>query len=132
MKAAKTHTLWLRFVALVAIGFGLMTIKEGGLVLYGDQAAVSAAGDFVPFVLWFNFIAGFFYILTGIGLWLQRRWAVWIAIVLMVGTAFVFAAFGLHVALGGAFAQRTVIAMSLRVVIWTAIAVYTWRHIKAE
>jgi len=121
-KAATKNTFWLRMVALVAIVFGLMTIREGGLVLYGNQAAVSAAGDFVPFVLWFNFIAGFFYILAGIGLWLQRRWAVWLAIILAAGTAFVFAAFGLHVALGGAFAQRTVVAMSLRTVIWTAIA----------
>ncbi len=122
MKAVKKNTFWLRMVALVAIVFGLMTIKEGGLVLYGDQAAVKAAGDFMPFVLWFNFIAGFFYILAGIGLWLQRRWAVWLAIILAVGTAFVFAAFGLHIALGGAFAQRTVVAMSLRTVIWTVIA----------
>jgi uncharacterized membrane protein (DUF2068 family) len=121
-KAATKNTFWLRMVALVAIVFGLMTIREGGLVLSGNQAAVSAAGDFVPFVLWFNFIAGFFYILAGIGLWLQRRWSVWLAIVLAAATAFVFAAFGLHVALGGAFAQRTVVAMSLRTIIWTAIA----------
>ena len=107
----------------MAIVFGLMTIKEGGLVLYGDEAAVSAAGNYVPFVLWFNFIAGFFYVLAGVGLWLQRRWAVRLAIALAAGTAFVFMAFGLHVALGGAFAQRTVVAMSLRTVIWTAIAI---------
>lgn len=121
-KAATKNTFWLRMVAIVAIVFGLMTIREGGLVLSGNQDAVSAAGDFVPFVLWFNFIAGFFYILAGIGLWLQRRWSVWLAIVLAAATAFVFAAFGLHVALGGAFAQRTVVAMSLRTIIWTAIA----------
>lgn len=121
-KAATKNTFWLRMVAIVAIVFGLMTIREGGLVLSGNQAAVSAAGDFVPFVLWFNCIAGFFYILAGIGLWLQRRWSVWLAIVLAAATAFVFAAFGLHVALGGAFAQRTVVAMSLRTIIWTAIA----------
>lgn len=123
MSTAKKNTFWLRLVALVAIVFGLMTIKEGGLVLYGDEAAVSAAGNYVPFVLWFNFIAGFFYVLAGVGLWLQRRWAVRLAIALAAGTAFVFMAFGLHVALGGAFAQRTVVAMSLRTVIWTAIAI---------
>ncbi|MFV0543283.1 MAG: hypothetical protein ACK5L8_06270 [Marinicella pacifica] len=129
-KAATKNTFWLRMVAIVAIVFGLMTIREGGLVLSGNQAAVSAAGDFVPFVLWFNFIAGFFYILAGIGLWLQRRWSVWLAIVLAAATAFVFAAFGLHVALGGAFAQRTVVAMSLRTIIWTAIALFARQQMR--
>lgn len=130
MTTLKKQTFWTRFVALFAVAFGLLTLKEGGLVLYGDEAAVQAAGDYVPFVLWFNFIAGFFYILAGIGLWLQRRWAVWLAVSMAAATAFVFAAFGLHVALGGAFAQRTVIAMSLRTVIWTAIAVIAWQQIR--
>lgn len=116
-------------MAVVAIVFGFMTIKEGGLVLSGNEVAVKAAGAYVPFVLWFNFIAGFFYILAGIGLWLQRRWAVRLAVALAVGTAFVFAEFGLHVALGGAFAQRTVVAMSLRTMIWTVIALFTWYRI---
>ncbi|MCX7546105.1 hypothetical protein [Marinicella gelatinilytica] len=130
MSAEKTHKFWIWLVALVAVAFGLMTVKEGGLVLYGNEAAVSAAGDYVPFVLWFNFIAGFFYILAGIGLWLQKPWAVWLAVSLAAATAFVFAAFGLHVALGGAFAQRTVIAMSLRTAIWAAIAVIAWQQIR--
>jgi hypothetical protein len=46
----------------VAIQFGLMTIKEGGAVLLGNEAAVAAAGNYVPFVLWFNFLSGFAYI----------------------------------------------------------------------
>jgi len=116
--------------ALVAIVFGLMTMREGGLVLYGNEAAVSAAGDFVPFVLWFNFIAGFFYIIAGVGLWLQRRWGLALAIILAASTAFIFAAFGLHVALGGAFAKRTVVAMSLRTGIWTTIALIARQHMK--
>lgn len=130
MTTLKKQTFWIRLVALFAVAFGLLTLKEGGLVLYGDEAAVQAAGEYVPFVLWFNFIAGFFYILAGIGMWLQRRWAVWLAVSLAAATAFVFAAFGLHVALGGVFAQRTVIAMSLRTVIWTAIAVIAWQQIR--
>ena len=67
-------------ISLVAIGFGLLTIKEGGTILFGDEVARAAAGNYVPFVLWFNFLAGFAYVGAGAGLWLSQRWAVWLAI----------------------------------------------------
>lgn len=109
-------------ISLLAVLFGLMTIKEGGAVLFGDEAARAAAGNYVPFVLWFNFVSGFAYVFAGIGLWLQQRWAIWLAIAIAAAIVLVFAAFGVHVYSGGAYAQRTVIAMSLRTLIWAAIA----------
>lgn len=112
----------IRAIALVAIAFGLLTIKEGGSVLFGDAAARTAAGNYVPFVLWFNFIAGFAYVVAGIGLWLLQRWAVWLAVSIAAATALTFAAFGAHIASGGAYEQRTVIAMSLRTLVWVAIS----------
>ena len=65
-------------ISLVAIGFGLLTIKEGGTILFGNDVAHAAAGNYVPFVLWFNFLAGFAYVVAGAGLWLSQRWAVWL------------------------------------------------------
>ena len=38
-----------------------------------------------------------------------------------------FAAFRAHVYFGGAYEQRTVIAMSLRTLVWEAIAAMAWR-----
>lgn len=122
-------SLWLRVLSLVAIGFGLLTIKEGGMTLSGDAKAVAAAGAYVPFVLWFNFLAGFAYVIAGVGLWMQRRWAAWLAVIIAVATALVFVAFGMHVASGGAYAQRTVVAMSLRLMVWAAIAGFAWTRV---
>lgn len=116
-------------ISLIAVGFGLLTIKEGGTILFGDAAARAAAGNYVPFVLWFNFLAGFAYVIAGIGLWRQQRWAAWLAAAIAVVTALTFAAFGAHVASGGAYEQRTVIAMSLRTLVWTAIAVLAYRRL---
>lgn len=114
-------------ISLVAAGFGLLTIKEGGAVLFGDEEARTAAGNYVPFVLWFNFLAGFVYVVAGIGLWLRQRWAVWLAIAIAAATAFTFAAFGVHIYSGGAFELRTVVAMSLRTLVWITIAAIAWR-----
>lgn len=120
-------TLLLRAISLVATLFGLMTLKEGGTVLFGGEAARIAAGNYVPFVLWFNFVAGFAYIVAGAGLWLQQRWAVWLAVVIAIATALIFVAFGAYAYSGGEYEQRTVIAMTLRTLIWIVIATMSTR-----
>ena len=127
MTTNQQRSVWIWVIALIAIAFGLLTIREGGSVLFVDGAARAAAGNYVPFVLWFNFLAGFAYVIAGVGLWLCQRWAVWLAIAIAAATAFTFATFGLHVYFGGGYAQRTVIAMSLRTLVWVVIAAIAWR-----
>lgn len=128
MTAERTRrSPWIWTISLVAIGFGLLTIRAGGTVLFGSAAARSAAGHYVPFVLWFNFLAGFAYVVAGVGLWLERRWAAWLALVIAVATALVFAAFGVHVLGGGAHETRTVVAMTLRTLVWAALAAIAWK-----
>ena len=129
MKNQQQRGPLIRAISLVAVGFGLLTIKEGGMTLIGNEAAVSAAGNYVPFVLWFNFVAGFAYVVAGAGLWLQQRWAVWLAVAIAAATALVFAAFGVHVAIGGLYEKRTVIAMSMRTLVWATIAAIAWRRL---
>lgn len=116
-------------ISLLAVGFGLLTIKEGGMTLSGNEASVRAAGNYVPFVLWFNFVAGFAYVIAGIGLWLQQRWAVWLAASIAAATALTFTAFGVHIYSGEAYEQRTVIAMSLRTLVWVTIATLAWHRL---
>lgn len=108
---------------IVAIIFGLMTIKSGGAVLFTDGEARIAAGDYVGFVVWFNFLAGFLYIVAGIGLWLKQKWATKLSIVIATLTIFIFAGLGIHIFLDGQYEIRTVVAMTLRSVIWITIAV---------
>jgi len=113
--------------AIVSLAFGALTVFSGGRVLFGPDAARAAAGNYVPFVLWFNFLAGFAYLAAGTGLWRGRRWAAWLALAIAAATALVFAAFGVHIALGGAFEPRTVAAMTLRTALWVAIAALALR-----
>lgn len=118
-------------LGLGAILFGLATIISGGRVLFGDAAVRSAAGAVVPFVLWFNFAAGFAYVAAGLGLMARKDWAVWLSIVIAAATVLVFAAFGLHVWRGGAYELRTVAAMSMRSIVWISIAITASRLAKS-
>ena len=128
MTAHSGRGIWMRVIALIAVAFGLLTIREGGAVLFVDGTARAAAGSYVPFVLWFNFLAGFAYIVAGVGLWMRRHWAAWLALAIAVTTALVFLAFGVHLALGGAWERRTLVAMTLRTLVWAGIAAMAWRR----
>lgn len=136
MNTPQTRDVWSTTLSVLAIGFGLLTLKEGGTVLFGDEAARAAAGQYVPFVLWFNFLAGFAYVIAGAGLWRLRRWAVGLAIVIAATTLIVFAAFGIHIASGGGWEPRTPAAMALRSMVWITIAAISahrlrQRHVSA-
>jgi len=127
MDKSRPNLLWIRIAGVIGALFGLMTLREGGAVLFVDGAARVAAGDYVPFVLWFNFLAGFAYVVAGLGLVFGRPWAGRIALVIAVATLGVFVAFGAHIVGGGVFEMRTVVAMTLRSVVWCSIAALSWR-----
>jgi len=126
-RSPRPRLVWVRVAGLIGALFGLLTIREGAAVLFVDGAARVAAGDYVPFVLWFNFLAGFAYVVAGVGLLFGRRWAVRVALAIAAATLVVFVAFGAHVFGGGAFELRTVVAMMLRSVVWCSIAAISWR-----
>jgi hypothetical protein len=100
-----------------AVAFGVLTLISGGRALFGaaDMGAV------VPFVLWFNFVAGFAYVAGGLLLWRNHRHALPVASAILIATALVFAGFGLHVVTGGAYEMRTVGAMTLRTGFWAGM-----------
>lgn len=118
---------WAIAAGILAVVFGVATVFEGGSMLFGRPEIRASAGNIVPFVLWFNFIAGFAYLMAGLGLLLWKRWAAQLSVGIAVTTLTVFAAFGVHVALDGAFEPRTVGAMLLRSMVWLAIAVFSCR-----
>ncbi|MCP5365889.1 MAG: hypothetical protein H6906_00080 [Hyphomicrobiales bacterium] len=117
----------LRLLAALAVAFGLLTLYAGGRALFGGAAVRAELGHIVPFVLWFNFLAGFAYVAAGAGLLRGRRWAAVLAAVIAAATLLVFAAFAIHVLTGGAYEVRTVGAMTFRSAVWTAIAAYALR-----
>ena len=85
----------LKAVAIAAVVFGLLTIFSGGRALFGDAQARAAVGNAVGFVLWFNFLAGFVYVSTGMAIWRGLRWGVWAAGLLAFTTALAAGLFGI-------------------------------------
>jgi len=114
---------WALAAALVAVAFGIVTIFVGGKTSFGGPAARAAAGNIVPFVLWFNFVAGFAYVIAGCGVFLWKRWAAQLSAVIAIATIAVFSALVIHIFLGGEFEARTIGAMTIRSLVWIVIAI---------
>ncbi|MDL1962621.1 MAG: hypothetical protein LWX01_13205 [Deltaproteobacteria bacterium] len=127
IKSDKTIVIWI--LTVIAILFGLLTIKSGGQVLFGGNSYQKAAGNYVLFVVWFNFLAGFVYLVAGAGIWARQRWAVWLSLLIVIATIIVYAFFGLHILEGGEYETRTVAAMSLRSLVWISIFIFSYREL---
>lgn len=123
----RKRPLWIMAVAIFAVLFGVITVKSGGAVLFGENAARQAAGHYLPFVVWFNFFAGFAYIAAGVGLWLLRPWSAWLAASIAVATVIVYIVFGAYVLAGAPYEMRTVWAMALRTTVWVILAIIACR-----
>ncbi len=124
MATSLTH----RTIVGLAGLFGLLTIWQGGAVALNLGNARAAAGDYVPFIVWFNTTAGFAYLATGFGLWRRKPWAGSLALGIAVATALAFAVLALMIAQGTPVEARTVGAMAFRLLVWCALAWYALRQ----
>jgi peptidoglycan/LPS O-acetylase OafA/YrhL len=98
-----------------------VTLQAGGSVLFGPEVARQRAGDFVLLVAWFNFLAGFAY-LVGAALFLRVRWGRWLALEIAAAALAVAAAFAVHVPQGGAYEGGTAPALAAPAVFGLAMA----------
>lgn len=118
--------LAVRVLGVIALVFGLMTLKAGGAVIFDLGSARAEHGNYVPFVLWFNSLSGFAYVAAGVGLWLRRRWAAYLSAALVLGLVITSTGLAVHIISGGAFDRSTLVAMGIRLSLWIAIAAVAW------
>ncbi|MBO6891706.1 MAG: hypothetical protein JJ866_07185 [Roseibium sp.] len=119
----------LKFAAGFAVVFGVLTVFSGGLALFAEPDIRSLFGDTVRFVLLFNFLSGFVYVLAGFGLWHRRSWAVRLSVFVCLAILGVFVFLGLHILGGGAYEIRTIFAMTFRAICWLLISLVAVRQI---
>lgn len=111
-----------RILGGIATVFGLATLAASSSVLFGPDTARRLAGDVVPFVVRFNFVAGFAYLAAAAGLWHGHPWGRRLAVVIALATlatGLVFAA----VAFSGTKVEpRTGAALAFRAAVWAILA----------
>lgn len=111
-----------RILAAAALLFGILTLFKGGSVLFGPESARASVGAYVPFVVWFNFLAGFYYIAGAYAVFATLYWARPLARTIALATLATSVAFAIHAMMGGAFSLQTVGALPLRLGFWLFVA----------
>lgn len=111
------------WIALVFIIFGFLTIISGGKNLF-SESGIKSNENIVPLVLWFNFIAGFFYFIAGILIFKLKPCVKRLSFIIAILNVIVLFYFINHVFQGGLFEKKTVFAMSFRTLFWVCFAIY--------
>jgi len=120
----------LRALALLGLVFGVATLVSGGSVLFGPEEARIKAGAYIPWVVWFNFLAGFAYLASGAGLWFGRRWGVLLAAGITTLTLGALAVFLVQLSLGVPYEVRTLAALPFRAAVWAVITALAWSRVR--
>lgn len=111
-----------RVLGGIAALFGLATLTASSSVLFGPETARALAGDVVPFVVWFNFAAGFAYLAAAAGLWRARSWGRWLAVAIALATFGAGLVFAVVALAGTPVEPRTGAALAFRFAVWAGIA----------
>ncbi len=115
---------WLRVAAAVAAAFSGLAVIAGARVLTGVDKP-----DYVvlPWLVRYNVAAGLGGVAVGAGLWLIRPWAVTGAVALTAVHGSVLVLLLARWAFGSPVANDSLVAMTLRTAVWSAVTVVARR-----
>ncbi len=111
------------YAIVVALSlFALLTLFLSASVIFDLFNIREKEGNYVPFVVWANFISSVLYLMAAYGLIKLKKWP---TLLLVVPAAILTAAFiGLkaHISNGGIYEQKTVNAMMFRIALTIVFA----------
>lgn len=110
----KRNKLFKYVIAVVLIAFASLTIFMSSSVLFDWFGIREKQGDYVPFIVWTNFIAGFLYLVSAYGFLKAKEWSFKILLNLTILFVIALIALALYINYDGAFEIKTVKAMLFR------------------
>lgn len=107
----------IKIAAFVSAFFGLLTVFAGGSVILDLFGMREVEGNFVPFVVWANFLCGFLYLMAAYGFFKRKDWTV----TLMKFTVWILIAAAIvlfiWIANGELYENKTIAALGFRILV---------------
>jgi len=121
MKSVAPYILGL-FIAI----FGLLTLYLSGSIIFDLFGVREAQGNYVPFVIWANFISSLIYLVSAYGVISKQSWTPKllsgsVIILLITGVGFYF-----YVQAGGVHEAKTSAAIPFRIVVTSVFMFLSW------
>lgn len=121
-----------KFASVVLIAFSLVTLFMSTSVLFDLFGIREREGNYVPFIVATNFLAGVFYLVGAYGLYTAKAWTARLLTIITVVLVGSFLGLLLHINSGGAYEAQTVKAMVFRISLTAIFAVLAWRYISKK
>lgn len=117
-------------IAISLIAFAAVTVFMSSSVIFDWFGIREKEGNYVPFVVWTNFIAGFLYLISAYGLLKARKWAFWILIGTILFLVIALIVLALYINYGGVFELKNVGGMGFRIALTIAFTVIVYFSLK--
>lgn len=121
----------IRILALIFLGlFGIVTLFMSSSVLFDWFGIRAKEGNFVPFIVWVNWMCGLLYLTAVYGILKKKTWSKFPLISALI--ILILAAIGLfiHIDYGGLYENKTLGAMAFRIGVTTVFLLITTKTFK--
>ena len=122
----------LKITASALLLFALITLFLSGSVIFDLFGIRAREGNYVPLVVWSNFISSILYLVAVYGLFKMKKWSVWPLVIAVAILVAAFIGLKIHINDGGLYEAKTVNAMLFRIGLTILIAVVSYSLLKKQ
>ena len=116
----------LKITASALLLFALLTLFLSGSVIFDLFDIREKEGNYVPLVVWANFISSILYLAAAYGLFKMKKWSFWLLVVTVFILVAAFTGLKIHINNGGLYEAKTVNAMIFRIGLTILLAVASY------
>ena len=116
----------LKITASALLLFALLTLFLSGSVIFDLFDIREKEGNYVPLVVWANFISSILYLVAAYGLFKMKKWSFWLLVVTVFILVAAFTGLKIHINNGGLYEAKTVNAMIFRIGLTILLAVESY------
>ena len=116
----------LKITAIALLLFALLTLFLSSSIIFNLFGIRAKEGNYVPLVVWANFISSILYLAAAYGLFKMKKWSVWLLAISVVILVAAFIGLKLHISEGGLYEVKTVNAMIFRIGLTALLAVASY------
>ena len=113
----KNRTLMTTASAIILTLFACLTLFLSSAIIFDVFGIRAKEGNYVLFIVWANFIAGFLYLVAAYGFMKRTSWTFKILILALIILLIAFIALQSHINNGGIYEAKTVKAMIFRMMV---------------
>lgn len=118
--------IFLKILTVLLILFALLTLFLSASVIFNLFGIRAREGNYVPLVVWSNFISSILYLAAAYGLLKIKKWPVWLLVISAIILVAAFIGLKIHISEGGLYEAKTVNAMIFRIGLTILLAVASY------